>query len=84
MSRRDVSNTSCVRPHAYHCTPVDAVEPAAQPYPAAVLQLVHDGAPAALYVPAGHIADAGVAVVDPAGHAYPAAHSEHDVAPEVL
>jgi hypothetical protein len=37
-----------------------------------------------LKVPAPHIAAAGVALVDPAGHAYPALQLVHAVAPDTL
>ncbi len=42
---------------------------------------VHVGSPVSEYVPSGQIAAAGVADVEPMGHAYPALQLVHDVAP---
>jgi hypothetical protein len=41
-------------------------------------------APDTLNVPAAHIAEAGVADVEPEGHAYPALQLVHELAPETL
>ena len=68
----------------YHSVPAEVLDPLPQPYPGAVLQSEHDVAPSRLYFPAGQIADAGVGVVDPGGHAYPAEQGVHDVAPDRL
>jgi hypothetical protein len=51
---------------------------AVENWPAA--QSVHDVAPAAAYRPDAHMAAGGLATVDAAGHAYPAAQSPVQVA----
>jgi hypothetical protein len=48
------------------------------------LQSLHDVAPESEYLPAAHRAAAGVADVEPAGHAYPALQLLHAVAPATL
>jgi hypothetical protein len=65
-----------------HAMQSPALEHAMQP--PVVEQLVHTVAPAALKVPGGHAAAAGVDVVDPAGHAYPALQFEQTGSPDRL
>jgi hypothetical protein len=51
-----------------HIVPDADTDPAPQPKPGDAVQSVHDVAPARLYLPAAHIALAGVALVDAGGH----------------
>jgi hypothetical protein len=46
--------------------------------------LLHDAAPATLNLPATQMAAAGVALIEPAGHAYPALQLLHAAAPDTL
>ena len=64
------------RPASHGPLQAAVVSPAALPYRPA-LQLVHSPAPAREYWPAGHSNVVGD--VDPAGHAYPAAHGPSHV-----